>query len=78
MSIEEIIEFLEQDSAVSEALSNAFEGEEAGKLFGKQSNCKFPGPWGNNVPCGVDMWGAGTSLSLLAKCGVYRRPPKED
>lgn len=39
---------------------------------------KFPGPWGNNVPCGVDMWGAGTSLSLLAKCGVYRRPPKED
>lgn len=39
---------------------------------------KFPGPWGNNVPCGVDMWGAGTSLSLLARCGVYLRPPKED
>lgn len=39
---------------------------------------KFPGPWGNNVPCGVDMWGAGTSLSLLAKCGVYRRPLKEE
>lgn len=29
-------------------------------------------------PCGVDKWGAGTSLSLLARCGVYRRPPKED
>lgn len=38
----------------------------------------FPGPWGKDIPCGVDKWGAGTSLSLLARCGVYRRPPKED
>lgn len=27
-------------------------------------------------PCGVDKWGAGTSLRLLARCGVYRCPPK--
>ena len=39
---------------------------------------KFEGPWENGIPCGVDKWGAGTSLSLLARCGVYRRPPKKE
>lgn len=35
-------------------------------------------PRGEAQPCGIDLWGAGTSLRLLAKCGMYRRPPKED
>lgn len=34
-------------------------------------------PRGEAQPCGIDLWGAGTSLRLLAKCGMYRRPPKE-
>lgn len=29
------------------------------------------------APCGVDMYGKATSLSLLAECGLYRRPQKE-
>lgn len=41
-------------------------------------NNDFLLPYGERHPCGVDMWGAGTSLSLLAKCGVYRYLPKED
>lgn len=40
-------------------------------------NNDFRLPWGKREPCGVDMWGAGTSLSLLAKCGLYRHKPKE-
>lgn len=40
-------------------------------------NNNFLLPYGERHPCGVDMWGAGTSLSLLAKCGVYRCLPKE-
>lgn len=34
-------------------------------------------PYGARVPCGVDMWGQGTSLSLLVECGLYRRKPNE-
>lgn len=41
-------------------------------------NNNFLLPYGERHPCGVDMWGAGTGLSLLAKCGVYRYLPKED
>lgn len=26
-------------------------------------------------PCGIDLWGSATSLSLLAECGLYRHPP---
>lgn len=33
---------------------------------------------GDVEPCGVDLWGAGTSLSLLVRCGVYRRPPNKE
>ena len=40
-------------------------------------NNDFRLPWGKREPCGVDMWGAGTSLSLLAECGLYRHKPKE-
>ncbi len=40
-------------------------------------NNDFRLPWGKREPCGVDMWGAGTSLLLLAKCGLYRHKPKE-
>lgn len=41
-------------------------------------NNDFQLPYGERIPCGVDMWGAGTGLSLLARCGVYRSKPKED
>lgn len=34
-------------------------------------------PYGARVPCGVDMWGQGTSLSLLVECGLYRRKPND-
>ena len=27
-------------------------------------------------PCGVDLWGHGTSLSLLQQCGLYLFPEK--
>lgn len=40
-------------------------------------NNDFQLPYGERIPCGVDMWGAGTGLSLLARCGVYRSKPKE-
>lgn len=33
--------------------------------------------YGALLPCGVDMWGQGTSLSLLAECGLYRRKPSD-
>ena len=33
-------------------------------------------PYGARVPCGIDMWGQGTSLTLLSPSGVYRRPPE--
>lgn len=41
-------------------------------------NNDFQLPYGERHPCGVDMWGAGTGLSLLARCGVYRSKPKEE
>lgn len=40
-------------------------------------NLNYWGPGGNRELCGVDMWGNGTSLSLLAECGLYRRKPEE-
>ena len=33
---------------------------------------------GRVCPCGIDMWGAGTSLSLLAECDLYRKPLDAD
>lgn len=33
---------------------------------------------GDVEPCGVDLWGKGTSLSLLVRCVVYRRPPNKE
>lgn len=33
---------------------------------------------GEVEPCGIDLWGAGTSLSLLVRCGVYRQPPNRE
>lgn len=33
---------------------------------------------GTVEPCGIDLWGAGTSLSLLVRCGLYRTPPNRE
>ena len=35
-------------------------------------------PHGMKQPCGVDKFGAGTSLRLLSECGLYRHPTKEN
>ncbi len=41
-------------------------------------NLKYPVEYGKGFePCGVDLWGNGTSLSLLAECGLYHHPVKE-
>lgn len=40
-------------------------------------NLDYLTQYGARVPCGVDMWGQGTSLSLLAECGLYRRKPND-
>lgn len=34
--------------------------------------------YGTVEPCGIDLWGAGTSLSLLVRCGLYRKPPNRE
>ena len=34
-------------------------------------NNNYLTPYGQRVPCGVDMWGQGTSLSLISECGAY-------
>ncbi len=42
-------------------------------------NLELPTEYGKGFePCGIDLWGNGTSLSLLVECGLYRHPPKED
>lgn len=40
-------------------------------------NNNYLTPYGKRIPCGIDKWGQGTSLSLLAECGMYRRKPEE-
>lgn len=40
-------------------------------------NNKYLTPNRECIPCGIDMWGQGTSLSLLAECGVCRRKPEK-
>lgn len=40
-------------------------------------NTNYLTHYGERVPCGIDMWGQGTGLSLLATCGLYRHKPKE-
>lgn len=33
---------------------------------------------GTVEPCGIDLWGTGTSLSILVRCGLYRNPPNRE
>ena len=40
-------------------------------------NINYLTPCGARMSCGIDKWGQGTSLSLLAQCGMYRRKPGE-
>lgn len=41
-------------------------------------NIKYKSHQGWSDECGIDLWGQGTSLNLLARCGCYIHKPEQE